>query len=108
MFIIHSFNKENAIISDKIEMITIDRDEDDERLSCLKINGVEIINLYKEWDLGISDLYALKDDIVELLRIDRERNDNNCTREYYITKDCKLTKIDNEKEICGRSFKICL
>ena len=95
MFIIHSLNKENAIVSDKIEMITIDRNED-ERLSCLKINGVELINLYKEWDLGISDLYALKDDIVQLLRIDKE-SDNNSTREYYITKDCKLTKINNDK-----------
>ena len=98
MFIIHSNDNKKAIISDKIESIEVDI-EDTYEISFilkLKINGIKVFSKeYKRLEDGEKRVYQLKNEIVQLIRIDKEKN-SEIVREYYINDDATIVKVDND------------
>lgn len=101
MFIIHSVDKTVSIFSDKIKEIKIERSVDTNDFYfathyIIKINNTIICDFDMNKGTPIitrEEMYKLKDDIVNLLLIDKKYGEG-IFKEYHITTDAKLERID--------------
>ena len=92
MFILYNVDRTKLVLSDKIKSINVERMGP--TLSVIKINGAIFTDNY-DIDESTSTLYDIRDNIVDLLKIEKqyEKANDNEVREFLITKTGEMTRI---------------